>query len=68
VHPDGRREGAGTGPVDAPADGSYPELFMGEFTIEKGVSQIAIEFPNDKYVAGRCDRNLYVDYVAVRDL
>lgn len=68
VHPDGRREGRQTGPVDAPANGSYREYDMGTFTIQKGLSQIAIEFPNDHFAAGRCDRNLYVDYVAVRDL
>lgn len=68
VHPDGRREGRGTGPIDAPANGSYQEIDFGTFTIQKGLSQIAIEFPNDHYEPGQCDRNLYVDYVAVRDL
>jgi hypothetical protein len=46
---------------------NYAQYYGGTWYLPQGYSQYWIEFPNDCYINGE-DRNLFVDYVAFRDL
>ena len=71
VQPDGRREGVTVYPITNYLEPgpSYYLQYAGTFYMHRGSTQFAVEFPNDAWGGpGGCDRNLFIDYVAIREL
>jgi hypothetical protein len=51
------------------SDYSYYQWYMGTHYLRAGWNEVYLDFRQyDSYIAGQCDANLYIDYVAMRDV